>query len=219
MPHHSDVRINSVDLLAIEQYLPWPSQIIDRGGDCCSAAKAWLTALDKSRSARRGDWSPPSWLRDLYGWGPIQWPLSWCEVPRAKTLDCGALAAVAAYLLEVREHRVFRVQLAARYPAEATNGWRRAWEVVGSDPGWVAGRLCYHEAVAVEQAMGEGSTEAVVRVWDPTDSVWIDPSWVGESGFAATVSIRFIIPSSYRTNRTHLRWGSHRLTIGTWERL
>jgi hypothetical protein len=217
MPLISD--IDSTDLLAVERYLLWPSAITDHGGDNCQAAKAWLAALDKSRSARHGQWLPPSWLRDRFEWGPIQWPLAWCQVPRARTLDCGALAAVAAHLFEARGRRVFRVQLAATYPAEATDGWRRAWDAVDSDPGWVVGKLCYHEAVGVEQTNESGNTETVVQVWDPTACVWLDPDWTGTSGFAATVSIRFTASRTGAPDPDRLRWGTHELTPGAWKRL
>src|SRR5207244_4063127 len=99
----------------LRDYLDAPSQFGDHGAVCCAVARGWLTAMDRSCSFRSGGWHPPAWLRARYSWGPVRWPVYWCEVPAADTLDCGSLAALATELFRRRGEKAASVQLILRY--------------------------------------------------------------------------------------------------------
>lgn len=159
------------------------SCILDHGKECCFTAREWFVALDNSFLADSSIFSGPRWIRMMWSWGPVTWPLYWCQIPALKVLDCGALAALARTAFESRGLVTFPVQLIQWFSAQDVHHWRRKWQSDSHSPDWVLGNLAYHETCAVVVQ------ECRVKVWDPTDACWISPSKV--VGYATTVAACF----------------------------
>src|SRR5215207_5384063 len=86
-----------------EHWKDWqPSQISHHGALCCEIAREWITATDFSERSSEGRLTGPRWLRQKFNWGASSFPIYWCETVRRKTLDCGALAALAHEIFAVR---------------------------------------------------------------------------------------------------------------------
>lgn len=185
-----------------------PSHILDHGKECCTAAREWFVALDKSFLAYSSILSGPRWIRLRWSWGPVRWPLYWCQIPTSKALDCGALAALARTAFESRGLVTFPVQLIEWFSAQDVCHWRRKWQIVSRSPDWISGNLAYHEACAVVVR------ESRIKIWDPTDSCWIGPSKA--VGYAATVAARFDVPSS---SLEILRWEDVVIHPSVWIKL
>jgi hypothetical protein len=150
-------------------FLTQPVSTFQHHGEaCCRRAVAWVLALDKSLSLGADPDSPPTWLRERYEWGPLVWPVPWCQVPEAEELDCGALAALALELLLVRSYHALPAQLAVQYPDGQTSHWRERWAQALASSAWIDGNRVYHEAVAVIGMHDQ------MRIWDPTDGSWLD---------------------------------------------
>lgn len=160
-----------------------PSRILDHSKECCTIAREWFVALDKSFLAGGSILSGPRWIRLRWSWGPVKWPLYWCQIPTLRALDCGALAALARIAFGSRGLVTFPVQLIQRFSAQDAYHWSKKWQIVSRSPDWISGDLVYHEACAVIVQ------ESQVKVWDPTDSCWISPSKA--VGYGATVAACF----------------------------
>ena len=199
-----------MDFSSIAGYLPRPSQITDHEALCCSSARAWFRAVDRSCSFSGGAWHPPTWLRERYSWGPICWPLAWCEIVEMKALDCGALAALATHVWGERGRAVIPMQLALRYPRKVAAGWRAMWVRQGQSGAWVDGGLCYHEACGVVQ-------DGKVEVWDPTESRWLEPSFAANAGFGAVIALKAC--AEEKIVGPTLRWHSVEVRCGRWTRV
>jgi len=152
------------------------SKLSHHGEECCSLARSWFLALD--RSLRPGDEAMPVWIRQRYEWGPSPWPLFWCEAVRADRLDCGALAALAREALASRRALVFPRQLVQRFDRGAIAQWKEVWRKAGCPIDWIAEEYVYHEACAVLQG-GD------LKIFDPTDNVIISPERDGYGGLVA----------------------------------
>lgn len=197
------------DLERLAAYLPSPSAITDHDDACCREALSWLRGTDAARSYAGGCWHPPAWLRAAFDWGPLEWPVSWCSVPRLEVLDCGALAAVAKQLFAMRGQRAVAVQLALRYPQYAIEQWIRLWERSGQSAAWISDQTCYHEVCGVL----DGSR---LSLWDPTESRWLDPPISADEGFGAVAALRVVWLGA---GPTVVVWGRAAVTCCVWSRL
>lgn len=197
------------ELTQVERYLPVPSKLVRHDQGCCQCALAWFRGVDAQESFIDGRWQPPSWLRRRYEWGPARWPIHWCDVPQMERLDCGALAAVAVHLYQMRGHRAVPVQLALRYPVHALQQWSAMWERQGLASDWIAGRLCYHEACGVIH-------DSELQVWDPTENRWLEPPSSRNDAFGAVVSLR-LFPGDEA--QEELQWAGIRVRTGVWRSL
>src|SRR5215213_16918 len=107
-----------------ETWKDWhPSQISHHGALCCEIAREWITATDFSELNGDCVFTGPRWLRQKFNWGASSFPIYWCEAVRRKTLDCGALAALAHEIFTARSVRSYRVQLIQKFSSVATNQW------------------------------------------------------------------------------------------------
>jgi hypothetical protein len=164
---------------ALERWRTKPVSRILSHGMCCHMAREWLVSMDKSMLRDNNPLSGPKWLREKYEWGPVSWPLYWCEAVRSDHLDCGALAAISRELFLARGIVCLPVQMIQRYPPHVVQHWVSMWSRAGMPATWVEGTLVYHEACAVVR---QGN---VVEVWDPVEACWLDPSTKGYGAIMA----------------------------------
>ncbi len=188
-----------------------PSRLRTHDARCCRLARAWFRALAVSASLQQP--GPPAWIRQHWNWGPVEWPLNWCWIPELKTLDCGALAALARAAFEATGAKTVPVQLIERFDAAAVEHWRAAWMGNRTTPPWMWGELVYHEAVGVL----DGTR---IAIWDPTDSDFVDRPTPG--AYASAQAIRIDPPSvdEGNGNGSHeLFWHGLSLAPARWIRL
>jgi hypothetical protein len=148
------IEINESDFInvaaAMERWQPSPaSSLSDHGGRCCRLAREWVVAYDFSQLGGAPSLTGPRWIRHRYAWGPSRWPLHWCEAVREKTLDCGALAALAREVFAARGVESFPAQFIQQFSAEAARHWQKKWEGAGCAVRWIDDELIYHEGCAV----------------------------------------------------------------------
>ena len=186
-----------------------PSCLSHHQDDDCPIAMHWLVAMDRSLGGSIGSSVGPVWLRELFDWGPSHWPLFWCDIPSARALDCGALAAISVAMFRARALTCASVQMVQIFAEHDADHWRRKWSKRNVDTDWMRGPLVYHEGCAVVSAHGE------MRLWDPTDAVWIEPDQI--EGYAATVAVR--VHGTPGLDQSTLQWGTRLLRIGAGEKL
>ncbi len=191
----------------LQDYLPAASRFSDHKKECCAIARGWLRAMDRSHSFREGGWLPPTWLRVRYAWGPVRWPLFWCQLPTLSTLDCGSLAALSTKLFNDRGEIAVSVQLILRYHRLATAGWSSMWERAGLCPVWIHGKYCYHEATAIVR---QGSA----TIWDSTESRWVEPDNATRQAYAGLVALR--LGSDKLQAPEIITWGENVLPLDKW---
>lgn len=197
------------------------SELTDHG-QCCQLAKAWLFSMHRSQSFSRSEgqnFHAPTWLRRMYQWGPVQWPLSWCEAVQKKQIDCGVFAAFSraimqqcygqdAYVSERLEKQhlgtfeIFPAQIILAQPATYTEQWNRRWAHIFQNYMWIGGENVYHEVIAV--ARKDGSD---VRIYDPTEGVWLDP--ILQEGINGVIGVSVRSPKMYN-------WGLYRVGQSQW---
>jgi len=189
------------------EWAPWgaraPSALASHDAACCRDARAWFLAMDRSLWRGRG---APGWIGRHYDWGPTCWPIHWCEAVGAKSLCCGAQAALTVEAFQARGVEAVPAQLVQRYPAQDTRQWHRRWAESGADPAWAADGLVYHEVVVVL----EGDR---ARVWNPTGTEWVPPEMFRVDGRGSVAAIRVGGPAP--TGRV-VAWGEVELPLGTW---
>lgn len=192
-----------------EKWKNWqPSQISHHGRMCCEIAREWITAIDFSETGGGSLLAGPRWLRQRFNWGASTFPIFWCEAVRRKTLDCGALAALAHEVFTVRGVRSYRIQLVQKFSSVATEQWTCSWNSEGDLPlRWIDKDLIYHEGCAI--AVGGGQ----VKVWDASAGWWID-SKAGD-GYGSLVAIRL---TDSNANADFI-WGKHNLVSNQWQKL
>ena len=194
---------------AIEAWTYQPaSQICDHGGQCCAVAREWFFAMDRSHTPSKEPLTGPRWIRQRVTWGPSHWPLFWCEAMTAKTLDCGALAALAQDAFRARGIDAHPVQLIQQFTSADGGHWGCSWERAEVASTWIRNDLVYHEACAVITRNSE------MRIWDPTASWWINPRHV--SGYSGALALRVIVESKADVP---FRWGAHQVFPNEWQPL
>jgi len=181
------------------------SQLVHHFQDCCRTAKTWFLAVDKSLSPYGSPYSPPLWIRFRYEWGPSPWPLHWCDAVSSDKLDCGALADLSRHALAARGSTILPCQLIRRFNYDAISHWRRLWLKSGCSPDWAQDEYAYHEACALV-------IRDHVRIWDPTDSKWIEPYC---KGYGSTVAAKLVVMDNCKCP-PELRWKTQKFPVNEW---
>lgn len=199
---------------AVEVYEKWhdwhASEISHHGAMCCEIAREWVTANDFSELGGASVLTGPRWLRQRFNWGASSFPIYWCEAVRKKTLDCGALAALAAEVFKTRGVKTFRAQMVQRFSENSTAQWSSSWENSDEQLRWMNDDLIYHEGCAI----GVGD-QREVKIWDASAGWWVDPK--SKDGYGALLAIRlsaFNLPEN-----AEFTWGDHRLDALRWTAL
>ena len=199
---------------SIEVFDKWQewhaSEISHHGKMCCEIAREWITATDFSELGGASVHTGPRWLRQKFNWGASSFPIYWCEAVRKKTLDCGALAALASEVFAARGVKTYRVQMVQRFSEVATNQWTSSWNERGDSPlRWTKDDLIYHEGCAIAPVGGE------LKIWDASAGWWIDPN--SKDGYGALLAIRlssFELPSD-----VNFSWGKHMVNAYQWTKI
>ena len=195
---------------AIDGWRDVPRSVMaDHGERCCRTAQEWFLAMDYSHMGAGDVLTGPRWIRQRYTWGPTRWPLHWCEALEKKTLDCGALAALAQVAFLSRGVRCHTAQLIQRYTGDDSRNWRRNWEERDAGVSWIKDDLVYHEACAVEAGGAE------VRIWDPTASWWVNPKQF--EGYGSVLALRILVAEQPQVGQ--YTWGRHRIPPNQWHPL
>jgi hypothetical protein len=207
--NETEVQPRSEEVFA--KWKDWPpSQISHHGKMCCEIAREWVTATDFSELNGGNEFTGPRWLRQRFNWGASSFPIYWCEVVRKKTLDCGALAALAHEVFTVRGVKGFRVQLIQKFSEVATNQWSCSWSANGdSELRWIDRDLIYHEGCAI--AVGEKE----IKVWDASAGWWVNPK--SGLGYGSVLAIR-VAATGINSNARFI-WGEHFLTANQWQKV
>ena len=208
------VEINERDFVdaggALEKWRDWPhSAISHHGGDCCRVAREWVVAMDYAQLGGGSLLAGPRWIRHKYKWGPSRWPIHWCEAVRRKTLDCGALAALAHELFLARGVRSFPAQFVEQFTEDATRDWCSRWADEQTPSEWIREDLIYHEGCAVVTSGRE------IKVWDSTASWWVNTKQFG--GYHGLLAIRIF--DTQAEPGTVYRWGTHTIAPNVWQKI
>lgn len=183
-----------------------PTEILHHDDLCCADAQAWFLAMDSSETGSESSLQPPVWTCERYAWGPAKWPLRWCEVVGAKTLECGTLAALARASYTRRRVRVFPVQIVRIESPSAVAHWARRWREGGFSTNWIKGIYIFHETVGVVAGWRD------LRIWDPTDNYWIEANAQGKEGGVVALCVIAGITDWPRV----LAWGENIIDVNTW---
>lgn len=193
------------ELRAATEWAAWdswePSTLSHHGADCCTTARAWFLAMNRSMWRGQGG---PGWIAQRFPWGPSRWPLHWCEAMEAEELDCGAHAALTLEAFGAYGIRVLPVQLVQRQERHHLPHFHGRWEAGSASPGWAGDGAAYHEACAT---ILEGQAE----VWDPTVNCWLSPDHVQGVRSIAAVRIGGTLPTG-----EVVTWQGLRLGLGEW---
>lgn len=188
------------------KHVPIPSRLVHHGASCCDIARAWYLAMDRSFRLRHGRTVPPSWLGEYHEWGPSGWPLSWCEAVNQESLDCGALACICTDVFLDRGDNAVGAQVVQRFDHEACLSWSERWQSDGQNTRWIDAPLVYHEVCAVTSDSG-------LRLWDPSESRWIDPS-TDSVGHGRLISLKLAFPEGERHS-----FGNYIVEAGKWTKI
>ena len=195
---------------AVEKWRDFPASALSHHGRaCCRVAREWVLGMDYSQLNAGNPLTGPRWLRHKYTWGPSAWPIHWCEAVRRKTLDCGALAALAHEVFSARGVRSFPAQLIQQFSEDATRQWYERWGGDRSSVHWIKEDLIYHEGCAVVVRGDE------VKLWDASAGWWIDPNQAG--GYGALLAVR--ITNAQTATPTSFTWGTRRIAANTWQKI
>ncbi len=190
-----------------EKWQDWnASEISHHGGMCCEIAGEWITSADFSELGGASIFTGPRWLRAKFNWGASSFPIFWCEAVRKKTLDCGALAALASAIFTARGVKNYRVQMVQRFSEASTSQWSNSWNDTSEQLRWMNDDLIYHEGCAIETGDGE------IKIWDASAGWWVDPK--SKDGYGALLAVRlsaFNLPTDVDFN-----WGKHKLNAYQW---
>lgn len=181
---HSDVN-------AVAQQLAGrvPSEIYSHPKDCCRAAIACFRSMALAYDAIVP--GAPAWIRGRWAWGPLSWPIHWCEILAERTADCGALSCLARHALVSTGHQALPLQLLVQYDIAAVSAWQKTWSRNAPYQQWLFGTLAYHEAVVVIQGDRNASASdhhPKVRFWDSTEAAWVEGR--AQAGYGAVVAYR-----------------------------
>jgi hypothetical protein len=83
---------------------------------------------------------------------------------RRKTLDCGALAALAHEIFLARGVKSFPVQLIQQYSEHAARHWQKEWDGKDVSSHWIGEDVIYHEGCAVALAKTKSKFGMRLRV-------------------------------------------------------
>ena len=206
--------INESDLAdagaAVEKWQHWPASTLSHHGlACCRIAREWILSIDYSQLGGESPLAGPRWIRHRYTWGPSRWPIHWCEAVRRKTLDCGALAALAHEVFDARGVKSFPAQFIQQFSEDATRDWKCRWDGEETAAGWIMDDLIYHEGCAVLAG------EREVKVWDASAGWWINPKQFG--GYGGLLAIRIF--DAQAGPETTYHWGPHAIVPNVWQKI
>lgn len=195
---------------AIERWQHFPASMISHHGRrCCRIAREWIFSTDYSQLNGENLLAGPRWLRHKFTWGPSPWPISWCEVVERKTLDCGALAALACAVFTARGVPSFPAQLIQQFSENAARQWSCKWTSEDSSTHWIKEDLIYHEGSAVLVRENE------IRLWDPSAGWWVSPKQFG--GYGGLLALRVF--ASDWAGPTGFKWGEQLIAPNQWQRI
>jgi hypothetical protein len=208
------IEVNETDFLdttaAIERWQHFPaSAILHHGKLCCRIAREWIISMDYSQLNGENTLAGPRWIRQKYKWGPSSWPISWCEAVERKTLDCGALAALAQEVFTARGVLSYPAQLIQQYDEDTTRHWHRKWNEDEASVHWIKEDLIYHEGCAVV------SRDDEIKVWDASAGWWINPKQFG--GYGGLLVLRVFTPQT--ESSAILNWGPHAIVPNRWQKI
>ena len=199
------------------------SSILHHDQDCCERARLWFLAY--ARSMETGNQSQfqlkaPTWLSQLFTWGPSKCPIFWCQLVRETVIDCGVFAALAREVFLAQGHEAHPAQALLSYDETCTRHWKDLWK---KEPKklhanlaeakkevdqkasevfpWIGTKMVYHELCVVEWLDG------IAKVYDSTWGNWYEPHQ--RIGFGALLAIRTECPRV-------LRWGNRTMSCGEW---
>ena len=181
-----------------------PARVSHHGQACCEIVKEWIIATDQSLLNGGDELTGPRWLRQRFEWGPTRYPIHWCEIGKAKVLDCGVHAAVAHEIFLARGVRSFRAQMIQEYSECAASQWQLQWDDRDAITTWMDGELIYHEGCAVVTRRGE------TKLWDPSAGWWVDPKTT--SGYGSLRALRVAAASAAGP----FTWGTHTVPTNEW---
>jgi hypothetical protein len=199
-----------------EYYSRWiehpSSTIVHHEKDCCEEARLWFLSLARSMEGPIGNaqMKPPTWLSQVFDWGPSVWPISWCEVAKQKTIDCGVFAALAREIFTAQGYAAHPGQALLSYNENCTDHWKRLWvsgmkkyekSKTGEVFPWVGNKIVYHELCILEMPNDQA------KIFDSTFGNWFEPD--KRTGFGALLSVRSECPRI-------LYWGDKTLCHGEW---
>jgi hypothetical protein len=190
-----------------EKWQDWhASEISHHGKMCCEIAREWITSTDFSELGGASIFTGPRWLRLKFNWGASSFPIYWCEAVRKKTLDCGALAAMASTVFTARGVKNYRVQMVQRYSEASTSQWSNSWSETSEQLRWMNNDLIYHEGCAIEAGGGE------IKIWDASAGWWVDPK--SKDGYGALLAVR--LSALNLSPNISFTWGQHQLNACQW---
>jgi hypothetical protein len=204
-----DNNFGAVVNAVFEKWQDFPiSRVSHHGKMCCEIAREWLYAMDFSELNTSSVLTGPRWIRQRYNWGPTKWQIHWCEVVRAKSLDCGAQAALAHEVFSIRGVKSYQVQLVQQFTNEDTNQWSKRWDGEQTSIFWINGNMIYHEGCAVVMGNHE------IKIWDASAGWWINPKQFGGYGGLRALRV-FTTPD----DSTIFHWGDHRIIANKWQEI
>lgn len=181
-------------------------------GQCCKLAKNWLLSMHLSHTFVRTNQQQilaPLWLKRYFTWGPVQWPISWCEAVQKKTIDCGVFAAFAVEIFTTSlkksgliNHEVFPAQIILDQPQTFIEQWNTRWNPIFRDFNWIGDAHVYHEVCALVD-----TTNDTARIYDPTEGIWYDPSM--ERGINNVIGVNIRSPRM-------VKWGDFSVGQDQW---
>jgi hypothetical protein len=192
------------------------SSLLHHDKACCEEARLWFLSLACSMdgwATGQFELKAPTWLSQKYEWGPSLWPMSWCELMKEETIDCGVFAALARDIFRAQGHQAHGGQCLLQYNDRCTGHWQDLWkermpsldrqrEFKGFK--WIGQSVVYHEVCIIEMA------DQTAKVYDASFNQWYEPE--GRKGFAGLMAVRSECPRL-------LRWGSKNLSCGEWVEL
>lgn len=190
------------------RYLP-ASTISHHGESCCRIAREWFLLMDYAQLNAGNPLMGPRWIRQKFVWGPSQWPIHWCKAMQQKTLDCGALGALAHEIFINRGVRSYPVQLIQQYSLDATRQWYKRWNGDETSVHWIKEDLIYHEGCAVAVEGNE------IKIWDASAGSWIDPKQFG--GYGGLLAVRIF--ASHPPTSNKFSWGKHCILPNEWQKI
>lgn len=141
-----------------------PSQISDHEADCCVSAITWINMIDRIDGLLFNRKMPSRRFHDLFEWGPLTWPIHWCELVSSTTIDCGGFASLYEHLFSIRGYDCGRLQLIEHADPAQVIRWRSLWESLpNASTSWlISDKQVYHEALVIRQ-------NNTFLFFDPTD--------------------------------------------------
>lgn len=182
-----------------------PTSISHHARECCEIAREWVASYDVSLLNGASPFTGPRWIVNRFKWGPVCYPIYWCEVLEKDELDCGVHAALAHEVFTGRDVKSFRVQLIQEYTKDAALQWHAVWSEEAAVTDWINENLIYHEACAVLLPSGN------LKIWDPSAGWWIDSR--ATSGYGSPRAIRL---TSSASNSGPFLWQHHRISPDRW---